>query len=255
MFLACLLCVKKTRIMMRSYLFFLFLIPFLAGCSDTPADTAGNRTVAPVQKTVDLPEAPDGVVDIETVDDRYDEQGLGEATFAGGCFWCTEAVFERVDGVKAVVSGYAGGSLDNPTYEQVSSGATDHAESIRVYYDTSVIDYPTLLEIFFASHDPTQLNRQGPDVGPQYRSAIFYQDEAQRLQAEGFLKAKRNAGEYDRPIVTELNFLETFYKAEAYHQGYYDRHPNELYIRRVSRPKVEKFMKEYEHLLKERYRA
>lgn len=240
---------------MRSYLLFLFLIPLLASCSDGPAETTGNRTVVPVQEVVDLPDAPEGVVDIETVDDRYDERGLGEATFAGGCFWCTEAVFERVEGVQAVVSGYAGGSLENPTYEQVSSGATDHAESIRVYYDSSVIDYPTLLEVFFASHDPTQLNRQGPDVGPQYRSAIFYHDEEQRLQAEAFLRAKRSSGEYDRPIVTELNLLKTFYKAEAYHQGYYNLHPDELYIRRVSRPKVEKFMKEYEHLLKERYKA
>jgi peptide-methionine (S)-S-oxide reductase len=243
--------------MKRSYLFFLFLIPLLVmtGCADSPAEATQNRSAPPAPGATDLPEAPAGVVDIETVDERYDSLGLAEATFAGGCFWCTEAVFERVEGVEAVVSGYAGGSLENPTYEQVSSGATDHAESIRVYYDPAVIDYPTLLQVFFASHDPTQLNRQGPDIGPQYRSAIFYHDEEQRRQAEAFLSEQRAAGKYERPVVTELNPLKAFYKAEAYHQGYYDLHPNEAYIRRVSRPKVEKFMKEYPHLLKEKYKV
>jgi len=239
---------------MKYFLPFLFSSFLFSTCSDAPADSAG-RTPPSQQARVDLPDAPQGVVDIESVDDRYDRRGLAEATFAGGCFWCTEAVFERVEGVEAVVSGYTGGSLSNPTYGQVSSGATDHAEAIRVYYDSTRIDYPTLLEVFFASHDPTQLNRQGPDIGPQYRSAIFYHDARQRQEAEAFLDEQRTSGRFGRTIVTELTPLSTFYKAEAYHQGYYDLHPNEAYIRRVSRPKVEKFIKNYQHLLKERYKV
>ncbi len=201
---------------------------------------------------------PEGVVPIEDIDGKYEEQGLAEATFAGGCFWCTEAVFERVKGVEAVYSGYAGGSLKNPSYQQVASGATDHAEAIRIYYHPEVVDYRTLLEVFFlGAHDPTQLNRQGPDIGAQYRSAIFFHDKEQKQIAEAYMKELRKSGKFDKPIVTELSRLNTFYKAEAYHQDYYelDNPPNAGYIRNVTRPKVEKFMKEFKHLLKDEYKA
>jgi peptide-methionine (S)-S-oxide reductase len=223
-----------------------------------------SQTQGGADKAVVLPAAsgpanlgPDGVIDIEKVDDSLDNRGLAEATFAGGCFWCTEAVFERVEGVEAVYSGYTGGGEIDPTYEQVSSGATNHTEAVRVYYDSTVVDYRTLLEVFFATHDPTQLNRQGPDVGPQYRSGVFYHDEQQRRLAEAYRDELQQSGKYDRLIVTEITPLDVFYKAEAYHQNYYEQEypPNAGYVRSVTRPKVEKFVKEYPQLLKERYRA
>lgn len=214
-------------------------------------DSQGNTDESSASKQNGELEMPEQVVDIETVDEKYDSLGLAEATFAGGCFWCVEEVFERVKGVEAAYSGYAGGSLKNPGYQRVASGATDHAESVRVYYDSTVVSYRQLLEAFFAGHDPTQLNRQGPDVGPQYRSAIFYHDERQKEQAEAFIRQLEESGAYDRPVVTKISSLNTFWKAEGYHQNYYDNHPNDRYIQQVSRPKVEKFMKRKPELLKE----
>lgn len=178
--------------------------------------------------------------------------GLAVATFAGGCFWCTEAIFERVKGVEAVYSGYAGGSVENPSYELVCTGTTDHAEAVQVYYDSTVIDYHTLLDVFFAAHDPTQLNRQGPDVGTQYRSAIFYHNEQQRQIAGAFLDSVRTSGAFARPVVTELSPLKAFYKAEAYHQNYLEHHYNDGgYISSITRPKVEKFVHNHPEWLKE----
>ncbi len=178
---------------------------------------------------------------------------LDTAFFASGCFWCTEAVFERVEGVVDVVSGYSGGSIKNPSYEQVSAGRTNHAESVRVAYDPEIVSYDELLDMFFASHDPTQLNRQGPDIGKQYRSAIWYRTEAER-QAAAEKKEKLNrSGKYDDPVVTEITRFTSFYVAEDYHQDYYELHPENPYVQSVSRPKVEKFMKEYKEKLKPRY--
>lgn len=179
---------------------------------------------------------------------------LETAYFASGCFWCTEAVFERVKGVKEVVSGYSGGTKPDPTYSEVASGSTDYAESVRVRYDPDVVTYRQLVEVFYGSHDPTQLNRQGPDVGPQYRSAIFYQTEKELAIAKEIKQKLEEAGKYDKPIVTKFTKFEKFYEAEEYHQGYYAAHPNDSYIRNVSRPKVEKFEKEFNHLLKEEYK-
>jgi peptide-methionine (S)-S-oxide reductase len=179
---------------------------------------------------------------------------LETAYFASGCFWCTEAVFERVKGVKEAVSGYAGGNKPDPTYEEVAGGNTEYAEAVRVRYDSEVVTYRQLIEIFYGSHDPTQLNRQGPDVGPQYRSAIFYQNEEELNTAKEVKQELEKAGKYDEPIVTKFTSYDKFYEAEEYHQGYYAAHPNNPYIANVSQPKVEKFEKEFKDLLKDEYK-
>lgn len=179
---------------------------------------------------------------------EIDYQNLDTATFAGGCFWCVEASFEQIQGVAEAVSGYSGGSKSTADYRLVSSGRTGHAEAVQVYFDPSIISYETLLEIFFTAHDPTQLDRQGPDVGPQYRSEIFYHDEEQRKLAEA--KMKELAPEFSKPIVTKLSKLDAFYEAEDYHQDYEEKHPNNGYIVNVSRPKIEKVAKKFKSLLK-----
>jgi peptide-methionine (S)-S-oxide reductase len=170
---------------------------------------------------------------------------MNTLTLAGGCFWCLETIYERLKGVERVVSGYTGGRRANPTYEQVCSGATGHAEAIQVTYDPNVISDREMLEIFFAFHDPTSLNRQGPDVGTQYRSAIFYNSpEQEQLAREVIAELERNAT-FDRPIVTELKPLEAFYPAEAAHQEYYRRHPTQPYCAAVIGPKVAKLRAGY----------
>ncbi len=175
---------------------------------------------------------------------------LDTATFAGGCFWCTEAVFERVKGVKSVVSGYTGGAQKNPTYKQVSSGLSDHAEAIQIYYDPEVITYAQLLEVFFGTMDPTQLNRQGPDIGEQYRSAVFYHNQEQQELADKYMKKLDQSGKYNKPIVTQLADYDTFWLAEDYHQDYYELNPGNPYIQSVAKPKVNKLKKNYTDLLK-----
>jgi peptide-methionine (S)-S-oxide reductase len=163
------------------------------------------------------------------------------AMLGGGCFWCTEALFEMLPGVKAVTSGYAGGTRANPTYKEVCSGNTGHAEVIQIEYDPKVVSYEKILETFWEAHDPTTLNRQGHDSGTQYRSIILYCNEAQRIAAE---KSKAEAQKhFDKPIVTQIVPLEKFYKAEDYHQEYYRNNPNQGYCQAVIRPKVEKFEK------------
>lgn len=179
---------------------------------------------------------------------------LDTAYFASGCFWCTEAVFERVRGVYDVVSGYSGGKEKNPTYRQVSAGASSHAEAVRVLYDPAEVSYTTLVEIFFGSHDPTTLNRQGPDVGRQYRSAIFFRTETEKQVANKVKDQLDKADVFKNPIVTEITRFSSFYVAEDYHQNYYELHPNQPYIVSVSRPKVEKFMKQFKDKLKDRYK-
>lgn len=175
------------------------------------------------------------------------------AYFASGCFWCTEAVFERVEGVGEVVSGYSGGTKPDPTYNEVAAGKTDYAEAVRVVYDPDVVSYSELVEIFYGSHDPTQLNRQGPDIGKQYRSAIFYETEKQKNIAEEWKQKLDDSGKYKDPIVTEISQFQSFYIAEEYHQDYYANHPNNRYIVNVSKPKVEKFEKEFKDKLKDKY--
>ena len=167
------------------------------------------------------------------------------ATLAGGCFWCLEAVFEQIPGVVHVVSGYTGGTLDNPNYEAVCGGQTGHAEAVRIAFDPAVISFRQLLEVFFSIHDPTTLNRQGADVGTQYRSVIFYHDEQQKATAEQMIQELDASGKWHDPIVTEVVPLDAFYKAEDYHQEYYQHHQNQPYCRVVIAPKLNKFHKVY----------
>ena len=173
-----------------------------------------------------------------------------KATLGGGCFWCLEAVYERVDGVEQVVSGYAGGDVPNPSYREVCAGRTGHAEVVQVTFDPDVISYRELLEIFFTIHDPTTENRQGADVGPQYRSIILHHDDAQRLTAEKVMVEVEQEGLYEDRLVTELEPLETFYPAEAYHQHYFERNPDQPYCQAVVAPKVAKFRKRFAEKLR-----
>ncbi len=172
------------------------------------------------------------------------------ATLGGGCFWCLEAVFEQLRGVEKVESGYAGGRVPDPTYHQVCGGNTGHAEVIQVTFDPAVVSYREVLEGFFATHDPTTLNRQGADVGTQYRSAIFYHSPEQKRVAAETLAELNAAGIWDRPLVTEVVPLQTFYKAEDYHQGYYRGNPGQGYCRAVISPKVAKFRQKFAAKLK-----
>jgi peptide-methionine (S)-S-oxide reductase len=172
-------------------------------------------------------------------------QTLQLATFGGGCFWCTEAVFLDVKGVKSVVSGYAGGQVKNPTYREVCSGLTGHAEVIQLSFDPSIVSFTELLEIFWNTHDPTTLNKQGADVGTQYRSVIFYHSPEQKEQAEQYKKQLEAAKLFKSPIVTEISPIPVFYKAENYHQNYFALNPEQGYCQYVIRPKVEKFKKQF----------
>jgi len=170
---------------------------------------------------------------------------LERATLGGGCFWCIEAALKELGGVESVTSGYAGGEVDNPTYEEVCSGTTGHAEVVQVEYDRSMITYEDLLEVFFTVHDPTQLNRQGPDVGTQYRSAVYTHDAGQQEQAEAYVEALEASGSYDDPVVTEIEPLDEFYPAEDYHQDYFEKNPTQAYCQVHVAPKVEKVRKEF----------
>ena len=176
--------------------------------------------------------------------------GIQVATLAGGCFWCLEAVFDEVKGVKSVESGYAGGHVENPSYKAVCTGMTGHAEVVRVTFDEDVVSYRDLLNVFFGIHDPTTLNRQGADVGTQYRSAIFYHDEKQKEIAEEVIKDLETQKIWDKPIVTTLEKMEVFYVAEDYHQEYFARNPYQPYCMAVVAPKVSKFRKHFLELLK-----
>lgn len=168
------------------------------------------------------------------------------AVFAGGCFWGVQAVFARVKGVLNSTSGYAGGKVASPSYEQVSTGATGHAESVQVIYDPAKVSYEQLLEIFFAvAHDPTELNRQGPDQGTQYRSAIFFRGAAQQVAAQAYIAKLTQAKTFSRPIVTQVAALAAFYPAEAYHQNYFDLHPDQPYIVYNDKPKVAALKKQF----------
>ena len=172
------------------------------------------------------------------------------AVFGGGCFWCTEAIFNMMRGVVSVSPGYAGGLKENPTYEDVSSEMTGHAEVIRVEYNPAQVAYRDLLTVFFGSHDPTMVNRQGNDVGTQYRSVIFYTTDEQKHEAEAFIKDVNEATTEGRPIVTEIAPLKDFYKAEEYHKEYYKNNPNASYCQIVISPKLEKLQKQFAKLLK-----
>ncbi len=177
---------------------------------------------------------------------------LQKATFGSGCFWCTEAIFERLNGVVDVESGYSGGKVDNPTYEEVCSGTTGHAEVTQLTFDPSIISFDELLEVFWKTHDPTTLNRQGNDVGTQYRSVIFYHNEEQKNLSEKYKEELNKSGAWEKPIVTEISAYTNFYSAENYHQDYYENNPNQGYCTFVIAPKVEKFEKVFKDKVKKK---
>jgi peptide-methionine (S)-S-oxide reductase len=176
---------------------------------------------------------------------------LAIATFGTGCFWCTEAIFQRLKGVTKVVSGYAGGKVKNPSYKEVCTGLTGHAEVIQLTYDPKVVSYAELLEVFWQTHDPTTLNRQGADEGTQYRSVIFYHTDEQRKLAESYKKKLNESGAFDNPIVTEISPYTTYYPAEDYHQNYYNLNGSAPYCSYVIQPKVDKFKKVFKDKLKD----
>lgn len=176
------------------------------------------------------------------------------ATFANGCFWCSEAVFKRLKGIKSVLPGYSGGQVKNPSYEQVCSGRTGHAESIQIEFDPKVISFEKILDIFWRTHDPTTLNRQGNDVGTQYRSAIFYHDLKQKEIAEESRRELENEGVYKNPIVTEITPFNNFYVAEDYHKNYYDEHRDAPYCNYIINPKVHKLLLNYENDVRAEYK-
>lgn len=220
-----------------AFLFYILLplVLLLNACSQPNSDT--NTTAANEASSITA----------------ADTAGLAKATFAGGCFWCTEAYFERLSGVGAVVSGYAGGTTPNPSYSEVSSGRTDYAEAVQVYYYPDSISFDKLVEVFFATHDPTTLNRQGPDVGEQYRSITFYRNEEERRSIEDHIRKLTASGKYKNKIVTYVEPLNKFWPAEKYHQDYYKLNPTDPYVVSVAKPKVLKFEKEYKDLLKPEY--
>jgi len=193
--------------------------------------TKSQEKIRPAKKAVDL-------------------TGLSKAYFASGCFWCVEAVYESVKGVAEVVSGYSGGSSLNPNYKAIGTGKTGHAETIEVYYNADEVSFETLLSVFFGSGDPTTLNRQGPDRGTQYRSIIFYQNDAEKLAIEKKIAALEEDQVFDNPIVTEVTAFEQFYPAEDYHQNYERLNPTNPYVQSVSIPRLKRFQKKFPDLLK-----
>ena len=220
---------------MRSHILsFLTCSAALLVACDAPSNTNVNASMPVV--AADVP--------IQNLD------GMSTAYFGAGCFWVEEAMFEALKGVPKVVAGYCGGTAPNPSYEEVCSGNTGHAETVQVYYDPKVIDYATLLKVFFGSQDPTTLDRQGPDTGTQYRSVVFYQNADEKRQAEDMIKELNASGKFSRPIVTQVAPFEKFWKAEDYHQGYEHKHPDQPYIANVSKPRYDDFTAKFKDLLK-----
>ncbi len=204
--------------------FFLFLISFfLISCNGQDRKQVANN---PTKQKMDL-------------------NNLQKVTFGGGCFWCVESCFNMLNGVESAISGYSGGHTQNPTYEEVCSGETGHAEVVQISYDPKIISYEQLLDVFFFLHDPTQLNRQGNDIGTQYRSVIYYSNEAEKLKAEEAIAKIDASGKYSGKVVTELTAFQKFWPAEQYHQGYYEANPNQPYCSAVVGPKIAKFKKHF----------
>jgi len=217
---------------------------FLSGLFFAACGFAGE---GPVKKGLDA--APADEKQASTMETNTTKTS-DTATFGAGCFWCVEAVFQQMKGVISVTSGYTGGTVKNPSYKEVCMGTTGHAEVAQIVFDPKQVSFDELLEVFWQTHDPTTLNRQGGDVGTQYRSAIFYHDEAQKKTAEAYKKKLNESGAWDKPIVTEISPMGVFYKAEDYHQNYYKLNANEPYCQYVVRPKVEKFQKVFKDKMK-----
>lgn len=216
--------------MIKSIVPFLLLLPFF-GCAQSEKSNQDEK---------------------ENMMEVSNNVQLDTVTFGAGCFWCVEAVFQQMKGVHKVESGYAGGDSENPTYKEVCSGRSGHAEVARIWFDSSIISFETLLEIFWHSHDPTTLNRQGGDEGTEYRSVIFYHNETQKQVAEASKSATDTSGLWPNPIVTEISAVPTYYAAENYHQNYLDNNPKQPYCSAVVGPKVQKVRKQFKHLLKDK---
>jgi len=233
----------------------LMVIVALAGCSNLSGQDVSGEPVPEFDRPSSsqnerTSEAQSGDKPMATSEDQSDVK-LATATFGAGCFWCTEAVFQQVEGVESVTSGYSGGRVENPTYEQVCSKKTGHAEVVQITYDPNIVSYKELLEIFWKTHDPTTPNRQGNDVGPQYRSVIFYHDDEQRQLAAKYKKKLDESGAFKDPIVTEISECEKFYPAEDYHQNYYKLNPRQGYCAFVIAPKLKKFKAAFAEKLKD----
>jgi len=222
----------------------LIVIPLALGCFAAVYLGAGRASQEPKVNVV-KPEQPATVPE-----PKSSPVGLATATFGNGCFWCTEAVFQRLKGVSSVVSGYSGGDVKNPTYHQVCSGTTGHAEAIQITYDPKLITYEELLEVFWQTHDPTTVDQQGNDYGPQYRSVIFYHDDEQKRLAVSYKQKLDEAGVFPAPIVTEISPFTKFYPAEAYHQNYFNENGKQPYCAAIIRPKIEKMTKLFAKKLK-----
>lgn len=219
-----------------------FLLMSSLGCNQ-PVSSYGGKSAADSASTIKRE------VEIKSMEGKLE---LKLATFGSGCFWCTQAIFQRLDGVEKAVSGYSGGHVENPSYEQVCTGTTGHAESVQITYDPAKVSYDDLLEVFWKTHDPTTRNRQGNDVGPQYRSAIFYHNAEQKQLAESYKKKLEAERIWNRPIVTEIEPYAKFWPAEDYHQDYYEKNPAQGYCNAVITPKIEKFTKIFKDRLKTR---
>jgi peptide-methionine (S)-S-oxide reductase len=190
-------------------------------------------------------------ININSINNKMESKNLDTTTLGTGCFWCTEAIFMQLKGVEKVTSGYSGGHVENPTYEEVCDKTTGHAECLQIIYDTTVISFDELLEVFWQSHNPTTLNKQGGDEGPQYRSVIFYHNATQKAIAEKYIDELNKSGAYDAPIVTTLEAMTKFYAAESYHQNYYNQNKSAGYCQFVIQPKVDKFRKVFASKLKQ----
>ena len=221
-----------------------FLTTLLILSCNTNANTSSKESNSKTTASAKTPE-------LEQKVQNQDLSKYEKAYFASGCFWCVEAIFESVKGVKEVISGYSGGLKENPTYEQVGRGLTRHAEAVEIYYDPEKVSFATLVQVFFASHDPTTLNRQGPDRGPQYRSVAFYRNEKERQDIINYVELLQKEEIFSNPIVTEIKPFRVFYKAEEYHQDFERKHPNNPYIRNVSVPRLLAFQRKYPELLKD----
>lgn len=229
---------KKTKMKILRIQFLAILVLISFSCRPKTTDTkkaiAQKSSVAPSKQLLSF----------------EDLQKYETAYFASGCFWCVEAIFESVKGVKEVYSGYSGGKEKNPSYEEVAYGRTGHAEAVEVFYDPAVISFTQLVQVFFGSHDPTALNRQGPDRGTQYRSVAFYKNEEEQKVIQDYIALLESKKVYNRPIVTQVAPFETFYKAEEYHQDYERKNPNNSYIRNVSIPRLNRFKENFQSFLK-----
>lgn len=231
----------------------LLIFVWTAGCSSPiqPPSMGENATLQPASESANTTAATDGDKEEKSQNGEGMKVELETATFGNGCYWCTEAVFQRVEGVKEVVSGFSGGEVDNPTYEAVCTGRTGHAEVLQIQFDPSVVSFEKLLEVFWSTHDPTTLNRQGNDVGTQYRSAVFYHNEEQKELAEKYKQRLDDAGAFSDPIVTEITAFDKFYPAPAKHQNYYNENKDNNPYCQLITYKLEKFRKAFSDVIDE----